>query len=162
MQEAPHYPKSSKSPTIPSYTRVQQGSRAWARHSPEGGPIQPKLLHNSLNKKVREHEVFQIQQSLKYSWSQPPGIPDTDTETHRVNRSQKRKTGLVRYLSWGKIIITERTKVRKRMYIPPKSSHIKKKNATPQCRCQQEEKKKPCIVAFTVKFLISLTPAVHF
>lgn len=64
------------------------------------GPIQPELLHESINKRVTEYEqVFQTLQSSKYSWSQPPGIPNTDMETHTVNLSQRRKTGLVRHLS---------------------------------------------------------------
>ena len=65
------------------------------------GPFQPKLLHDSVNTRVTKHQqVFQTLQSSKYSWSQLPGIPVTDMETHTVNLGQKRKIGLVRDLAY--------------------------------------------------------------
>lgn len=65
------------------------------------GPFQHKLLHDSVNTRVTKHpQVFQTFQSPKYSWAQPPGIPVTDVEIHTVNLGQKRKTGLVRDLTY--------------------------------------------------------------
>lgn len=93
------------------FTNMLQMSRVWTR-CPQEVPSNLKCYMTHATRVTDYQDIFQTLKSWTHSWSQLPGAPVTDVETHTVNQGQKRKTGLVRDLSYkllrNKVIIRGR------------------------------------------------------